>query len=853
MFLKKIMCVLLVSAFVILSFTSCKNEKVPEGRIEAEIQFGYDGTVKISSGNPLVATIKNNGPAFEGELQIEVEDSMVSKVIIAQPFEIAENATKEISLDVPLYIIQKSFNVNVTSDNKKLFEETIKATKVLSPDRMVMAVITDTPDAYRFLENIKLSGGYFDPNMYKYAASSQYPTTMETAVAVEIPSLEVLFFDSFDQLNSEDKLSYFNYVYIGHNQSLNISEEVEKNIQTWMESGKSLVIETGADYKKTSSVLPKSINPIEITGVENIQVKNLWNGMSLNKGVDIAKTSATDTQETIIMQLEGTKIGAKTIVGNGSIITLFVNMALEPIASWNSKSQFIEAILGTHAMSNNGQYVDPYNQSQFQYLVQQVSADREPPYIFMIIVLGIYIFLVAPIAYFILKKLDKRDYAWLGIPALAIVCVITIYTFGLGTRYTQAIMNSISILTAKEEEAFMNITSDIMIFNNERNKLKIEWSENESLNINNAQMDTYYMYNPDPNAATTSKTINGKYTRGNTNIYEKYNAGLWGSTYITGDKQIPFKTKKMIKMKLMDGKVSISVTNTTPFALKDAFIQWGTGNLYIGDLDPGKEKTVERELSKTLYSNFEMFLDKEMGIKPFDYATRPTKEQQRDIRKYEIMLQRYVYYNNQYYPNGSLSNNIEEIKLCALNYQDVGYEVKVNDQEPENFDTNIIEITTSIEFDKGSEVKIPSGVVSPMVTYYLNDQYNTTGNYEYQSFDQYYRLYEQGILEFNYQIPFEMKVSKAQVELGEVYNEQDYYNIANNQTATPKQGIKYTIFNAKDNVWESVERKVDITDSKYIGEDGHILFRVDVRANQGEYSYAQMMKAPSISIEGRVE
>jgi hypothetical protein len=836
-------------------FTNCTANKIPKGRLEVETQFGYNGTVKISTGNPLVATIKNNGPAFEGELQIEVEDSMMSKVIIAQPFEIAENATKEIAIDVPLYIIQKSFKVNVTSKEKKLYEETIKASKVLSPDRRVMAVVTDTPDAYRFLENTKISGGYVDPGMYKYA-QSQYGgsmvTTQETTT-LELQNLEVLFFDSFDQLDSAEKLGFFNFIYIGHNQSLSISEEVENNLQKWMTAGNALVIETGADYKKTSSVLPESLNPIEISGIENKQIKNLWYSLPLDDAIDLATTNAINSIDTAIIEFEGTKVGAKTTVGNGSVITLFVNMALEPIASWNSKAPFVEAILGTYAINSNYQAIDPYYVSQFQYLVQQVPSDKQPPYIFMVIILGIYIFLVAPVAYFVLKKMDKRDFAWIGIPLLAVVCVITMYTFGLGTRHNNAIMNSISVLTAKEEESFMNVTSDIMIFNNERNKLKIEWSNNENLKLNNVQMDAYYMYNADPNAGKTEKKITGKITRGNTNIYEKYNAGLWGSTYISGDKKIPFETKKMIKMKIIDDKVSISVTNTTPYELKDAFIQWGMGNIFIGDLAPGEEKSIDQEISKSLYVNFETFLDKEMGLKPFDYMNPPTKEQQKDNRRFEILLQRYVYYNQQYMPTGSSNNNIDEVKLCAMNYQDVGYEIKVNDQETEDFVTNIIEITTKIAFDKGAEVRIPKGIVSPTVLYYLDDKYINIGTYEYQSYDQYYRLYEQGILEFDYQIPFGMEVSKVQIELGEVFNEQDYYNIANGQAATPKKDIKYKIFNAKDSIWEEIDRKLVITDSKYIRDDGHILFRADVRGDQGEYSYAQMMKAPSISIEGRVK
>lgn len=126
MLLKKSGYVFLLSLMLILMVTGCSSKREATGQVEAEITFGYDGTVKISDGNPLVAKIKNNGSAFSGELQIEVEESTMSKIIVAQPFEIAENATKEIVMDVTLNIIQKDFKISVVNNNDDLlYEETV--------------------------------------------------------------------------------------------------------------------------------------------------------------------------------------------------------------------------------------------------------------------------------------------------------------------------------------------------------------------------------------------------------------------------------------------------------------------------------------------------------------------------------------------------------------------------------------------------------------------------------------------------------------------------------------------------------------------------------------------------------
>lgn len=845
MILKKALYVLFASVLLLTIFTGCSSKKEATGQVEAEITFGYDGTVKISNGNPLVAKIKNNGKAFSGELQIEVEESVMSKIIVAQPFEIAENATKEIVMDVPLHIIQKEFKVSViNSSDELLFEENIKTTKILSPERKVMAVITDTPDAYRFLENIKLY--MYSPYAEKYAMST-YPAGNSN---MEAENIEVLFFDSFDRLDTEEKLGFFNYIYIGHNQSINISDEVEKNLNLWVADGNSIILETGADYKKTNSIMPSSLNPVQISSAEKVDVKDLWYNLTLNKTIDLAKVENKEEGEAITF--DNRQVASLTRIEKGSILTLLVNMGQEPIASWNSKAPFLENLIASYAHSN--EYVDPYYYSQYQYMAQQVPTEKETPYLFMVITLGLYILISAPILYFILKKMDKRDFAWISIPAMALLCIFVLYLFGSGTRYTKGIMNSISVLTVNAEEESMNVTSDIVIFNNKKGALTIEWDEKEHLKINNDRNDPYYSYNYDPNVNEQPKTLSGKLTLGNPRKFEKYNTSLWSSVYITADKTIPFKADKMVTVELKDNLISITVKNTTPYVLQDAFVKWGQGFIYIGDLEPGEEKTAAEQIDKALYSSFETFIDKKMGLKYFDYSKRPTKEEQNNMRKMELLMQRYVY-NAYQMPNQNKKNvlNIEEITLCALNNQDVGYEIVINNEEAERYATNIIEITSKLEFEKGSQVTFPFGIIMPTVNYYLDDQMNTMGGYEYQSYDQYYRFYEQGIVSLKYHVPESISMTEAIVNLGDVYNEQDYYNKTNGQPATPKN-VQYQLLNAQTGAWEDVDKAVEISDSKYLDSKGDITLRVDLREGQSSnYSYAQMMKVPSISIEGSVE
>lgn len=853
--IKRVIFIFFISIFIVSFATGCSSKKGSNEQLEVRLDFGYNGTIKVSSHNPLVAYIQNNGPAFTGELQIAVDDNMGGKMMIATAFEMAQNSNKEISLDVPVYIIQKKFNVTIASNKKILYEGSIKAQKVLSPNQRVMAVITDTPDAYRFLENTKTHLVDQDPYMDKNVTNEVYQ-------AVETEEIEVLYFDRLDALDSLDQLSYFNYIYMGHNQSLTISAEEEERINDWIKAGNCFVIETGADYQKMNSILPSSLNPLPITEVKNVMLTNIWEDLSLDQNIDVAIAKDTDKANYFYQQEGEAMIGAVTQVEKGSILTLMVNMGLEPMASWNSKAPLMSEILQEIGIQSTGIATDYYGDSSYQNILSQVPVDKKTPYVAMLIIFILYILLVAPISYIILKKIDKRDLAWIGIPIMAILCVATLYIMGGNTRYTKAISNSVSILSADEQSEFMNIHTEMNIFNNLNDHLKVEWNNNEKIDFNYSQSEMGYMggYYMDQNS-TAPKELTGKLTLGSPMKFEKYNASLWTASFLTAEKVIPFEnSEKMMHMALDGSKVLIKVKNTTPFALIDTFIQWGQAYIMIGDLNPGDEKEISKDFSTFTSLPFETFIQNEMGLTRYDYSNKLTERDMTSQRKYDLLMQRYGYNNQTYYGVIATQSDFGNIKLCAMNTQDIGYEILVNGDETENYSTNIIEVSSELEFEAGSIINIPTGIITPETTYYLDEALTKIGSYEYQPNDQYLRFYEQGLASFTYTVPKGIQLSGAHIQFSEVYAEQDYYNVANGVAASPKEGILYSVYNVKEEAWEMVDTDADI-DDQYVSSDGRIQIKIDLRTQQQEqsanskadYSYVQMMKLPTISIEGSVQ
>ena len=69
-----------------------------------------------------------------------------------------------------------------------------------------------------------------------------------------------------------------------------------------------------------------------------------------------------------------------------------------------------------------------------------------PPIQGLIALLGAYILLIGPINYLVLKRLDRREWAWVTMPALIVAFAVAAYGFGSLLRGSEVIVNEVAIV-----------------------------------------------------------------------------------------------------------------------------------------------------------------------------------------------------------------------------------------------------------------------------------------------------------------------------------------------------------------------------------------------------------------------
>lgn len=79
-------------------------------------------------------------------------------------------------------------------------------------------------------------------------------------------------------------------------------------------------------------------------------------------------------------------------------------------------------------------------------VVEDVPGLGLPPTWLLGLVMLLFIVTVGPLNYFLLRRLDRRELAWLTIPALTLLFAAGIYAVGVGTRGRGVIVNTVSIV-----------------------------------------------------------------------------------------------------------------------------------------------------------------------------------------------------------------------------------------------------------------------------------------------------------------------------------------------------------------------------------------------------------------------
>lgn len=360
-----------------------------------QVQPGLNGLYKGDRPVQLNIKIVNNGPAVEeGVLQVKFHPVVSSGLpqnyaVYQQQVKVPANDRVSTTMFVPGELVAAKPVVSLLSGGKEIAQTAVQGLAV-TEDFVVVSISEKA-----------LGGGlpaYLDSNMnnamLKYLSAEEVPTNPLALNAADL-------------------------IIIDPEKTAALTERQAEAIRQWTALGGSLLLSGGAGAWEGQPFY--DLSPVKVTGTTTISGN--WDG---KRHTDEPLTAAVGKQTAgikLIAQGELPLVVTQT-VGWGSVIYSAVGIE-------NFRQQ--EAAVWEALFTNQGSFAkfEKHNANLFVHNIVQNSADlpqlQLPSIKLIAVIWGIYLLVIAPGLYLILKKYCRQSWGWVLIPAVAVATAVGIY------------------------------------------------------------------------------------------------------------------------------------------------------------------------------------------------------------------------------------------------------------------------------------------------------------------------------------------------------------------------------------------------------------------------------------------
>ncbi len=418
----KLICLVLIMLLIMpLMSHSCVNAA-------DAFSINLNATTSKNSGvYDVHAQIMNSGKNFTGTLRIVVRNTNYNNVGYDVDIAIPAGSTKEYVVSVPEKYVQTTedvYAVILDKSGKKVHSEKFRSVFSSLKGKVSVGILSDHPEN---LKGLDLSGKQIESDNVFYTIKTQ-----------EIDFTEL-----------EDSLEEIGVLVIDDYNTSVLPEEKIAAIKNWINKGGILMLGTGDEAERVLSGFQND-DMITVKPGENFDA-NLLNDSST---VTISNIQPIDD----FVMLNFNCLCKSQERGCIFVSTYkFSDLTAEPELS---KSILEEAY--RNAFQSATSFMNNYNAQRISiYDLETAQAYMEKPaktgtwlIAFLIV---IYVVIVGPILYLVLKGINKREKIWVIIPCLSVLFVGFIFLISLSVKVKGLVLKSFSIIDMDKgaEEAYI--------------------------------------------------------------------------------------------------------------------------------------------------------------------------------------------------------------------------------------------------------------------------------------------------------------------------------------------------------------------------------------------------------------
>ncbi len=370
-----------------------------------------DGQCKFGAWFPVQVTLTNQGDDFTGELVIAYAQARHKF-----PLELAANAQKAFATE--LYINDKnpSQQIDISLLPESGQEISLERIPLTCNATRLISLLTDTPSAFTALNAL--------------------PPANTTDVAyLDVASLS----ENWLGLQAMDILLVSNV------DATKLSEKQHAAIRTWVQKGGQIVFGGGAGYQSAwdgfDDLIPLTVSGASVADV-TIKLDTASDGLTLNSILLIEGTLA-DKTKTLFSAGDKPLVVQKNLSA-GVVTLLTFDPNISAFRGWDQVINFYDYLLIGVSDKQDFSEVKEWN-----YLIDATSRFDgltlpSTGLIFGLLIL--YIILVGPAQYIVLRIIGRLELSWVTIPAITLIFTLALIFTGWDMRGSKPRVNQLAVV-----------------------------------------------------------------------------------------------------------------------------------------------------------------------------------------------------------------------------------------------------------------------------------------------------------------------------------------------------------------------------------------------------------------------
>jgi hypothetical protein len=504
------------------------------------------GHVRQGAWFAIAVDLENAGPTITGELRVAGGSDTKSR--FGTPVELATGSRKTYLLYAQPPNFGASVKVQLVDGDAVIAEATV-AIALHDTSQLVVGVVSENPA--KVVGQLDLLPGV-----------TGVAPTIATLTPADLPE-RIQAWSPLDRLVWQDV------------DTATLSPAQLDALRTWVAGGGRLVIVGGTAGADVLNAFPDDLLPYRPDALLDIDPQSLapvLGGVPAGAATVTAYAGEAGAGRVLATSADRV-IAAEMQVGSGSVTLL----GFDPTTSWIAEGETYDSPLWRRVLPPRtvGGGMITSDDSQIVSAVMNLPSLALPPIGGLIVLLFGYIVLVGPVNYLVLKRLDRREWAWITVPALIAVFAVGSFAIGGLLRGQDVIVHEVGIVRGAPGSTAATIQSYLGVFSPSRATYQVTVPGDALLAapINGDVFGT---------GATTALDV----VQGNPSRVRDLDVGF-GSIRTIRAEATATGPEVTADLHLVDGRLQGTVTNRSANRLEAAALVVGGSAARLGDIEPG--------------------------------------------------------------------------------------------------------------------------------------------------------------------------------------------------------------------------------------------------------------------------